>query len=138
MKLLILIKVIPTFILILFFLFLHDHPHSFTSDENKCSFVIYKLHGPPKKWGLSLKAIGTLLSIGYEVFKELLIDNFGDSNQQRYALIEKFLCLKQKTLGKAAFYIIEFRRLAKRIGWDDQVNIDLIRRGLLEEVRNFI
>jgi len=38
-------------------------------------------------------------------------------------------------LGKAAFFTIEFRRLANRIGWPDDVNIDLIRRGLVEEVR---
>jgi len=116
-------------------LFFHDHPSSFSSDENKCSFIIHKLKGPAKKWGLSLKADGTLLTLGYNTFKNLLIENFGDSDQQRYSLIEKLLVLKQKTLGKAAFFTIEFRRLAKRIGWDDRVNIDLIRRGLLEEVR---
>jgi len=45
------------------------------------------------------------------------------------------LNLKQLHLGKAAFFTIEFRRLASRIGWNDDVFIDLIRRGLLEEVR---
>jgi len=116
-------------------LFFNDHPHTFVTDENKCSYVTHKLYGPAKKWSLSLKADGTLKNIGYETFKELLIENFGDSDEQRYALIEQLLSLKQKNLGKAAFYTIEFRRLAKRIGWEEKVNIDLIRRGLLEEVR---
>jgi len=64
-----------------------------------------------------------------------LIENFGDSDKQRYALIEQILYLKQRTLGKAAYYTIEFRRLATRIGWNDKIFIDLIRRGLLEEVQ---
>ncbi|OUM68914.1 hypothetical protein PIROE2DRAFT_38727, partial [Piromyces sp. E2] len=73
--------------------------------------------------------------LGYEKFKSLLIENFGDSEKQRYALIEQILNLKQKTLGKAAYYTIEFRRLASRIGWEDKVYIDFIRRGLLEIVK---
>ena len=116
-------------------LFFHDHPNSFTAEESKCSFLIHKLQGPSKKWGLSLKEEGILQTLGYEKFKELLINNFGDSKEQRYSLIEKLLNLRQRTLGKAAFYTIEFRRLAKRIGWNDGVYIDLIRRGLLEEVQ---
>eukprot|EP00833_Pecoramyces_ruminatium_P005613 jgi/Orpsp1_1/1179645/evm.model.c7180000070190.1 len=63
-------------------LFFSDHPNSFTSEENKCSYVIHKLHGPSKKWSLSLKADGTLQTLGYNMFKELLIKNFGDSNEQ--------------------------------------------------------
>jgi len=43
--------------------------------------------------------------------------------------------LKQKHLGKATFYTIEFRRLSRRIGWQDNVLIDLIRRGLIDEVK---
>eukprot|EP00833_Pecoramyces_ruminatium_P012447 jgi/Orpsp1_1/1186479/evm.model.d7180000050916.1 len=116
-------------------LFFNDHPSSFTTDENKCSFIIHKLKGPSKKWGLSLKADGTLSTLGYEMFKNLLVENFGDSKEQKYSLIEQLLSSKQRTLGKAAFYTIEFRRIAKRIGWSDEVYIDLIRRGLLEEVR---
>ena len=38
-------------------------------------------------------------------------------------------------MGRAALYTIEFRRLAGRIGWPDDVCIDLIRRGLLEDVK---
>ena len=116
-------------------LFFNDHPSSFVSDENKCSYLIHKLYGPSKKWGISLKADGTLKDIGYEKFKELLIENFGDSNKQRYILIERLFDLRQRNLGKAAYYTIEFRQLAKRIGWDDNVYIDIIRRGLLDEVK---
>jgi len=64
----------------------------------------------------------------------MLVDNFGDTREQKYVLIEKLINLKQVHLGKAAFFTIEFRRLANRIGWPDDVNIDLIRRGLVEEV----
>eukprot|EP00833_Pecoramyces_ruminatium_P015970 jgi/Orpsp1_1/1190002/evm.model.d7180000076044.2 len=115
-------------------LFFNDHPSSFTTDENKCSFIVHKLKGPSKKWGLSLKADRTLLTLGYEMFKNLLVENFGDSKEQKYSLIEQLLSSKQRTLGKAAFYTIEFG-IVKRIGWSDEVYIDLIRRGLLEEVR---
>jgi len=42
--------------------FLKKHPNSFSTDDLKISYVISMLHGPPKKWGLSLKADGTLNS----------------------------------------------------------------------------
>ena len=115
--------------------FFQDHPNSFSTDDSKNSFVISKLYGPPKKWGLSLKVDGTLNSLGYKTFKELLINNFGDTKELKYVLIEQLLNLKQHHFGKAALFTIEFRRLAGRIGWPDDVFIDLIRRGLLEEVK---
>jgi len=82
-----------------------------------------------------LKNDGTIDNLNYETFKSLLLENFGDSKEEKYVLIDKLLNLKQYNLGKAAFYTIEFRRLAKRIGWPDNILIDLIRRGLLEEVK---
>lgn len=116
-------------------LFFDEHANSFPNDNFRNAFVISKLYGPAKKWGLSLKADGTLNSLTYEEFKRLLLENFGDTKEQRFVLIEELLNLKQLHLGKAAFFTIEFRRLASRIGWNDDVFIDLIRRGLLEEVR---
>jgi len=116
-------------------LFFDEYANSFPSDDFRNAFVISKLYGPAKKWRLSLKADGTLNSLTYEEFKRLLLENFGDTKEQRIVLIEELLNLKQLHLGKAAFFTNEFRRLASRIGWNDDVFIDLIRRGLLEEVR---
>jgi len=44
-----------------------------------------------------------------------LVKNFGDSKEQRYALIEKLLNLQQSQLGKAADFTIKFRHLASWI-----------------------
>ncbi|OUM61901.1 hypothetical protein PIROE2DRAFT_44845 [Piromyces sp. E2] len=71
----------------------------------------------------------------YKNFKHLILKNFGETKEQKYILIEQLLDLKQKNLGKANFYTIEFRRLARRIGWPYSVLIDLIKRGLLEDVK---
>ncbi|OUM63002.1 hypothetical protein PIROE2DRAFT_43743 [Piromyces sp. E2] len=71
----------------------------------------------------------------YKKFKHLILKNFGDTKEQKYVLMEQLLDLKQKNLGKATFYTIKFRRLARRIGWPDSVLIDLIRRDLLEDVK---
>ena len=116
-------------------MFFQEHPNSFPSDIYKNTFVINKLQGVAKKWGLSLKTDNILESLSYKKFKHLLIKNFGDTKEQKYALIEQLLELKQKHLGKATFYTIEFRRLSRRIGWQDNVLIDLIRRGLIDEVK---
>jgi len=43
--------------------------------------------------------------------------------------------LKQLQLGNVAEYTIEFRRLAGRLGWPDEVLIDIIGKGLLDKVR---
>ena len=118
-------------------MFFQEHPNSFPSDIYKNTFVINKLHGVAKKWGLSLKTDNILKSLSYKKFKHLLIKNFGDTKEQKYALIEQLLELKQKHLGKATFYTIEFRRLLRRIGWQDNILIDLIRRELIDEVKEF-
>jgi len=91
-----------------------EHPSSFIEEESKNKFLITKLFGSAKKWGLSLKADGTLRTLTYE-FKQLLMDNFGDTKEQKYVLIEQLLSLKQHNLGRDAFYTIEFRRLANCI-----------------------
>ncbi|OUM70680.1 hypothetical protein PIROE2DRAFT_28204, partial [Piromyces sp. E2] len=111
-------------------LFFEEHPNSFPSDTYKITFVINKLHGISKKWCLSLKSDNMLDKFSYKKFKHLILKNFGDTKEQKYVLTEQLLDLKQKNLGKATFYTIEFRRLARRIGWPDSVLIDLIRRGL--------
>ena len=115
--------------------FIIDHPNSFTNDISKISYVTINLKGLAKKWGLSLKSDDILDDLSYEEFKRLLIENFGDSKEQRYSLIERLLNLKQRKLGNAAEYTIQFRHLATRIKWPDSVLIDLLRRGLIEEVR---
>ena len=111
------------------------YPNSFSTDDLKISYVISMLHGPPKKWGLSLKADGTLNSLSYKTFKDILISNFGDTKEQKDVIIEQLLNLKPLHLGRAALYTIEFRRLAGRIEWPNDVFIDLIKRGLLEDVK---
>jgi len=62
-------------------IFFTEHPSSFTEDESKSKFQITKLFGSAKKWGLSLKADGTLRTLTYEEFKQLLMDNFGDTKE---------------------------------------------------------
>jgi len=117
--------------------FFTDHPSSFKDDESKCSFIINRLTGLAKKWGLSLLTDGTLKTISYEEFKRILLENFdsGKERKQKYVLIEKLFKLKQYQLGNAAEYTIEFRRLAGRLGWPDEVLNDIIGRGLLDCVR---
>jgi len=59
----------------------------------------------------------------------------GILKSKKFILIEQLLKLKQIKVGKAAIYIIEFRRLSGRIDWLDIILQDLIRRGLLPEIR---
>jgi len=118
--------------------FFADHPNSFLTDDNKNSFVINKLRGTARKWGLSLLADGTLKDLDYSDFKELLLKNFdsgGNERKEKYVLMEKLWKLKQTQLGKVADYTIEFRRIANRIGWHDEVFMDIIGKGLLDRVR---
>jgi len=49
--------------------------------------------------------------------------------------MDKLWKLKQKHLGSAAEYTIEFRRLAGCLGWPDKVLIDIIGKGLIDRVR---
>jgi len=55
--------------------FFTDYQSSFKDDESKCLFIINKLTGLAKKWGLSLLTDGILKTIKYEEFKRLL-ENF--------------------------------------------------------------
>ena len=118
--------------------FFADHPNSFLSDETKNTYVINKLGGLAKKWGLSLLVDGTLSTLKYEEFKNLLLENFdsGNEKKQKYILINKLINLQQQKLGKAAEYTIEFRKIASRLGWPDSVFIDIIGKGLIDQVRD--
>jgi len=49
--------------------------------------------------------------------------------------MEKLWKLKQLQLGSVADYTIEFRRLAGRLNWPDEVLTDIIGKGLLDKVR---
>jgi len=117
--------------------FFKEHPNSFQKDELKSSFVINKLTGTARKWGLSLLTDGTLKNLEFSKFKKLLLDNFdiGNERKQKYVIMEKLWKLKQLQLGNVAEYTIEFRRLAGRLGWPDEVLIDIIGKGLLDKVR---
>jgi len=117
--------------------FFKDHPNTFKDDEYKSSFVINKLRGTARRWGLSLLTDGTLKKLSYEQFKKLLLENFDSGNEikQKYVIMDKLWKLKQNQLGSAADYTIEFRRLAARLGWPDEVLIDIIGRGLINKVR---
>jgi len=117
--------------------FFKEHPESFRSDESKNSFVINKLAGTARRWGLSLLGDGTLKSLRFDEFKALLLENFdsGSEKKQKYVIMDKLWRLKQLRLGEAAEYTIEFRRLAGRLGWPDEVLIDIIGKGLVDRVR---
>jgi len=43
--------------------------------------------------------------------------------------------LRQRELGKVAEFTIEFRQLAARLGWPDEVLTDIIGKGLMDKVR---
>eukprot|EP00833_Pecoramyces_ruminatium_P008925 jgi/Orpsp1_1/1182957/evm.model.c7180000083281.1 len=117
--------------------FFKGHPDSFRDDESKNSFVINKLTGTARRWGLSLLSDGTLKTLVYNQFKGLLLKNFdgGSEKKQKYVIMDKLWRLKQQRLGEAAEYTIEFRRLAGRLGWSDEVLIDIIGKGLVDRVR---
>jgi len=117
--------------------FFKEHPNTFKNDESKNSFVINKLSGTARKWGLSLLTDGTLKALTFEEFRKLLLDNFdvGSEIKQKYVIMEKLWKLKQLQLGGVADYTIEFRRLAGRLGWPDNVLIDILGKGLLDKVR---
>jgi len=117
--------------------FFEEHPNSFQTDEEKSSFVINKLTGTARKWGLSLIIDGTLKTLKFTEFKKLLMENFdaGKDRKQKYVLMDKLWRLKQLQLGNAAEYTIEFRRIAGRLGWPDEVLIDIIGKGLFDKVR---
>jgi len=69
---------------------------------------------------------------------KLLLKNCEASScerKEKYVLINKLLKLKQTKIGKAAEYTIEFRSLARRLGWPDKVLIDIIGSGLIDDVR---
>ena len=112
-----------------------EHQKFFPTDDFKNTFVINKTYGPAKKWGLSLKNDGTIDNLNYETFKKFIIGKLCGDSGRKIRSNRQLLNLKQYNLGKAAFYTIEFRSLAKLIRWPDNVLIDLIRRGLLEEVK---
>jgi len=65
------------------------------------------------------------------------LDNFdtGNEEKQKYVTMNKLWNLKQQRLGGVAEYTIEFRRLIGRLGWPDKVLIDIIRKGLIDRVR---
>lgn len=117
--------------------FFKDHPNSFLSDETKNTYVVNRLNGLAKKWGLSLLVDGTLNTLKYSKFKELLLNNFdsGNDRKQKYVLMNKLWNLRQRELGKVAEFTIEFRQLAARLGWPDEVLIDIIGKGLMDKVR---
>ncbi|OUM57057.1 hypothetical protein PIROE2DRAFT_18070 [Piromyces sp. E2] len=117
--------------------FFREHPDSFKEDEAKNSFLINKLSGTARRWGLSLLSDGTLRNLQFEEFKKLLLENFdaGKEKKQKYVLMEKLWKLKQQHLGSAAEYTIEFRRLSGRLGWPDKVLVDIIGKGLIDRVR---
>jgi len=116
--------------------FLH-HPKSFEEEVSKSTFLVNKLSGTARKWALSLLVDGTLNSLGYKEFKTLLIKNFdgGDDRKQKYVLMDKLWALKQQQLGRVAEYTIEFRKIAGRLGWPDEVCVYIIGKGLIDKVR---
>jgi len=116
--------------------FLH-HPKSFEEEVSKSTFLVNKLSGTARKWALSLLVDGTLNSLGYKEFKTLLIKNFdgGDDRKQKYVLMDKLWALKQQQLGGVAEYTIEFRKISGRLGWPDEVCVDIIGKGLIDKVR---
>jgi len=117
--------------------FFKSHPNAYQDDESKSAFVLNKLSGTARRWGLSLLTDGTLKKLPYEHFKKLLLENFdaGDERKQKYVIMDQLWNLKQHQLGNVADYTIEFRRLAGRLGWPDEVLVDIIGKGLLDRVR---
>ena len=98
--------------------FFKSHPNAYQDDESKSAFVLNKLSGTARRWGLSLLTDGTLKKLPYEQFKKLLLENFdaGDERKQKYVIMDQLWNLKQHQLGNVADYTIEFRRLVGRLG----------------------
>ncbi|OUM62195.1 hypothetical protein PIROE2DRAFT_11604 [Piromyces sp. E2] len=71
--------------------FFREHPDFFKEDEAKNSFLINKLSGIARRWGLSLLSDGTLRNLQFEEFKKLLLENFdaGKEKKQKYGLIDR-------------------------------------------------
>jgi len=46
--------------------FFDEHKETFTKDISKCAYLITRLTGTTKKWGLSLKLDGTLDTLTYD------------------------------------------------------------------------
>ena len=117
--------------------FFSSHPNSYQDDETKNAFVINKLRGTARKWGLSLLTDGTLKTLSFKQFKKLLLENFdaGEERKQKYVIMDELWKLRQHQLGNVAEYTIEFRRLAGRLGWPDEVLVDIIGKGLIDRVR---
>jgi len=118
--------------------FFKNHPNSYQNDESKIAFVINKLSGVARRWGLSLLTDGTFKkNLEFDKFRKLLLENFdvGEERKQKYVTMEKLWNLRQNQLGNIADYTIEFRKLAARLRWPDSVLIDIIGKGLIDKVR---
>jgi len=86
--------------------------------------------------GVSLLTDETLKTLQFEQFKKLLLENFdaGEERKQKYVIMDELWKLKQHQLGSVADYTIEFRRLAGRLRWPDEVLVDIIGKGLIDRV----
>jgi len=49
--------------------FFKNHPNSYQDDESKIAFVINKLSGITRRWGLSLLTDGTLKHLEFDKFR---------------------------------------------------------------------
>ncbi|KAK3549141.1 hypothetical protein QTP70_033345 [Hemibagrus guttatus] len=114
-------------------LVLEIQPHLYPTERSKVAFVISQLRGQALLWAESLWSQNSPVTQSYagfvEHFKEVLRKPSWDSS------VGEELCRLQQGKLTVPEYVLQFRTLAAKSGWNEQALLATYRQGLNPQVR---
>ncbi|KAK3542973.1 hypothetical protein QTP70_008091 [Hemibagrus guttatus] len=115
------------------FLVLEMQPHLYPTERSKVAFVITQLRGQALLWAESLWSQDSPVMQSYAGFVEHFKEVFGKPSWDS-AVGEELCKLRQGKL-MVTEYVIQFRTLAAKSGWNEQALLAAYRQGISPQVR---
>jgi len=113
------------------------YPERYQEEEAKVIYVISRLYGNAMNWAATLIDNQDPCLNNYDAFVEKLKAFYGN-NDESFVANQMLRRIKQKNIGGASGYILEFNKYADVSTWNEQAKMDAFMVGLNDQVANRI
>ncbi len=113
------------------------YPERYQEDEAKVIYVISRFYGNAMNWAATLIDNQDPCLNNYDTFVEKLKAFYGD-NDESFVANQMLRRIKQRNIGGASGYILEFNKYADVSTWNEQAKMDAFMEGLNDQVANRI
>jgi len=109
------------------------YPEKFSEDSLKVAYIISRLYGSAMNWAATLLENHEPCLDNYEEFITRFKATFG-TYDSTFVANQKLRTVRQKRLGNAREYILEFNRYADESSWNEEAKMDAFLNGLNDQI----